>query len=747
MSVQKIEKKPITIIIDGKECIGKSGDTILKIARANDIYIPTMCYLSKVQPIASCRMCVVEVEGVDGMVLSCQEKAVDGAVVTTKSKDLYTQRQNIMKLYNVNHPLECGVCDKSGECDLQNKTLEFGVASQSFSTREANKKVENWGYVSYDPALCIMCEKCVRVSNEITGNEALSISVGGYKSKIINTKNSTCSSLGESAAVCPVGALVSSDFKYSSNAWELQQIPASCAHCSSACSLNYEVKNDKIYRVTNNFEFSSLCGTGRFGFDFENKNTKKDPQVFKEALSAFKRAQSICFSAVITNEEALMLQKLKEKYKYNLVCDEAYGYQQFLKAYSSVSGTTIYSGDLNSIKDAEGIVVFGTRINDDNPMVKYHITMASKRNRARVAYLHPIEDSSISNIVTQFIKYEAGSEEGVVALLANALLNGHNVSNEMKNFLNDLDIGNLSAESSIGEEELEYLVKSMDKKQRFTIVAGSDLYNHPRATQIAKILGAIEKYSDFSLVIVPPATNALGVSLICSLDEKTEGYTIGYNAKGDFELSSLGIGDMDIPALNQQEGTLTNIDKRVVPTNAAVSYQGYVLNDISNKLGLEAKYTIDYTSMLPIKAGFKAKAFDSLPDYFDNSGIEHRGYLLDVKSVKINENFDEIEELPTFDGAIVYHCNEHTNMSAFTNITNAFESSEIYLKGSRQFANIVKIQDGEEIIFNTNGIKYQRVFKIDEGMKGTIALNPTFDMDLVKSINSSYRFSHLHGGQ
>lgn len=747
MSVQKQEKKPITIIIDGKECIGKSGDTILKIARANDIYIPTMCYLSKVQPIASCRMCVVEVEGVDGMVLSCQEKAVDGAVVTTKSKDLYTQRQNIMKLYNVNHPLECGVCDKSGECDLQNKTLEFGVASQSFSTREANKKVENWGYVSYDPALCIMCEKCVRVSNEITGNEALSISVGGYKSKIINIKNSTCSSLGESAAVCPVGALVSSNFKYSSNAWELQQIPASCAHCSSACSLNYEVKNDKIYRVTNNFEFSSLCGTGRFGFDFENKNAKKDTQVFKEALSAFKIAQSICFSAVITNEEALILQKLKDKYKYNLVCGEVYGYQQFLKAYSSVSGATLYSGDLNSIKDAEGIVVFGTRINDDNPMVKYHITMASKRNRARVAYLHPIEDNSISNIVTQFIKYEAGSEEGVVALLANALLNGHNISDEMKNFLNDLDIGNLSAESSIGEEELEYLVKSIDKKQRFTIVAGSDLYNHPRATQIAKILGAIEKYSNFSLVIVPPATNALGVSLICSLDEKTEGYTIGYNAKGDFELSNLGIGDMDIPALNQQEGTLTNIDKRVVPTNAAVSYQGYVLNDISNKLGLEAKYTIDYTSMLPVKAGFKIKAFDGLPDYFDNSGIEHRGYLLDVKSVKINENFDEIEELPTFDGAIVYNCNEHTNMSAFTNITNAFESNEIYLKGSRQFANIVKIQDGEEIIFNTNGIKYQRVFKIDEGMKGTIALNPTFDMDLNKSINSSYRFSHLHGGQ
>jgi NADH-quinone oxidoreductase subunit G len=747
MSVQKIEKNFITITIDGKECIGKNGDTILKIARANGIYIPTMCYLTKVEPIASCRMCVVEVDGIEGMILSCQEKAVEGAVVTTNSKELHNQRQNIMKLYNVNHPLECGVCDKSGECDLQNKTLEFNVSNQNFSTKESHKKVENWGYVSYDPALCIMCEKCVRVSNEITGNEALSVSVGGYKSKIVNIKNSNCSSLGESAAVCPVGALVNSDFKYSSNAWELKQVPASCMHCSSVCSLNYEVKNDKIYRVTNNYEFSSLCGLGRFGFDFENKNAKKDPVVFREAISAFKRAKSIRFSAVITNEEALILQKLKEKYKYNLVCDEAYGYQRFLNAYSSISGASLYSGDLNSIKDSDGIIVFGTRINDDNPMVKYHITMASKRKRARVAYFHPIEDSNLSNVITQFVKYEAGSEEGVVALLASVLLNDHKISDDLKSFLDNLDIGNLSAESSVGEEELDYLAKSIDKKQKLTFIVGSDLYNHPRAVQIAKILGAIEKYSDFSLVIVPPATNALGVSLICSLDEKTEGYTIGYNAIGDFELSSLGYGDMDMPALNQQEGTLTNIDKRVVPTNAALSYQGYVLNDISNELGFEAKYTIDYTSMLPAKAGYKTEDFDNLPDFFDNSGIEHRGYPLTSKSVKVVENFDEIEDLPTYDGAIIYHCNENTNISVFSNVTTAFKSNEFYLRGSPQFANIVKIKDGDDIKFNINGIKYQRVFKIDEGMKGTIAINPIFDMDLNKNQNISYRFNHLHREQ
>ncbi|MBD3808686.1 MAG: ferredoxin, partial [Epsilonproteobacteria bacterium] len=354
---------------------------------------------------------------------------------------------------------------------------------------------------------------------------------------------------------------------------------------------------------------------------------------------------------------------------------------------------------------------------------------------------------NISNIVTQFIKYEAGSEEGVAALLANTLLSNREISPKLKSFLDNLDIGNLSAESSVGEEELAALLKSIDKKNKLTFIVGSDLYNHPRAVQIAKLLGAIDKYSDFNFVIIPPAANALGVSLICSLDEKAEGYIVGYNSKGDFKLSSLGGGDIDMPALNQQEGTLTNIDKRVVPTNAALGYNGYVLNDIANKLGLNQKYTIDYTSHLPVKNGFRSESFDNLPSYFDNSGIEHRGYLLSSKKIKETEDFDDIEELPTFDGAIVYNCNENINMNMFTNITKAFKSDVVYLNGSTQFANIVKLKDGEEITFSANGTKYKRVFKIDESMKGTIALNPTFDMDLNASLNNSYRFSHLNREQ
>jgi len=105
--------------------------------------------------------------------------------------------------------------------------------------------------------------------------------------------------------------------------------------------------------------------------------------------------------------------------------------------------------------------------------------------------------------------------------------------------------------------------------------------------------------------------------LICDLDDEVEGYTIGYNVKGDFTLSALGGGDLDMPSLIQQEGTTTSIDKRVVSLNVAVDYGGYTLNDIANALGLKSEWTVDYTSRLPENRGFRAVEFDALPNHFE----------------------------------------------------------------------------------------------------------------------------------
>ena len=741
--------REITVTIDGKEIKTVWGKTILEAARENGIYIPTMCYLTKLEPIASCRMCVVEVEGVEGMILSCQEKAVDGAVIKTNTQELWRERQKIMELYDVNHPLECGVCDKSGECELQNKTLEFAVSSQEFAAKDQHRPMQNWGFVSYDPSLCIMCERCVRVCNEIVGDEALQISVGGYKSTIVNVKqDEDCLECGECMAVCPVGALVSTDFKYSSNAWELNKIPASCAHCSSHCQLYYEVKHssidnpeEKIYRVTNEFEYSSLCGAGRFGFDFENQDAKRDESSFKRAVDALKRADTIRFSSMITNEEAMLLQKISELSGAKLVCDDAYAYQKFIKAYSKSSGKSLYGGDLEKLSRSRFTIILGTRLYDDAPMLKYHLATSVKREKAQVAYMHPIEDMRLQNLVTKFIKYEAGSEEGVVALLADLLIDRDRIDEDSKKFLDSLDIGYLSAESNVSEEELDELKAMMWKRRGFTLIVGEDLYKHPKAENIAKVLGLIDRYSDFELIINPPSSNSMGVSLICELSDKAEGYTVGYNAPGDFVISALGDGDIDAPALNQQEGTFTTIDKRVVPTNAALGYEGYELLDIAKEaFGIDKELVIEWTKELPKSRGFKEIEFDELPDRFGVDGSNERGYLLDSVSVDEFEIPNEPDELESFDGTVIYLCNDRGNFNPFTAKTKML-SKKVLLRGSEQFARAAKIKDGDRVKFKIDGIEFERVFSIDTSLKGTIAINPVYDIGLSSFAISSYRFA------
>jgi NADH-quinone oxidoreductase subunit G len=737
-------EKIINFKIDGRNVQAKKGETILQVARKNDIYIPTMCYISKTTPCASCRMCVVEAEGLEGFVLSCNTPPTEGIEIQTNSSELETERTNIMKLYDVNHPLECGVCDKSGECDLQNKTLEFNVSQQTFSTREQHRPVENWGLISYDPALCIMCEKCTHVCNEVIGDDAIDVKFGGYSSTIIPKNGDTldCTFCGECIAVCPVGALVSSDFKYKANAWELTRVPSTCAHCSAGCSLEYETRHnginddDIIHRVKNNFEFTSLCGAGRFGFDFDNK-AKQDDQAFLNGVNAVKNAKAIRFSSMITNEEAHILQLLKEKLGIKLFNEDARLYASFMKAYSSVSGKLHHSGSLDAIKQADGIVIVGSRVATDNPGVRYALTTASRHNGAKIVYAHPIEDALMQNTVTQFMKYEAGSEEGVIALLANKLLQNADLSDDERGYFSDLDLGYLEAESNVGDDELSLMMKSFTRAQKRVLIVGSDIFAHARAKNIAKLVAMIEKHTEFSLVVIPSEVNTLGVSLLCDLDKEEElNGVVGYNAKGDFTISSLGKADLGVPALNQQEGSVVSIDNRVLPLNVAVGFSGYSLNDIANKLGISKENTIDYTVALNSASGFKAIGFDDLENFLDAHGNDTRGYILDEVACEVNGSLEEVKELPEFNGTVIYHSNPVQQFNNYTNITKQLEKDNS-LRGSAQFSTAAKVSDGDEVEITFGKTVVRRVFKLDKELKGTIALNPTFDMNVDAS---EYKF-------
>ena len=727
-------QKTINFTIDGQSVTAQKGETILQAARKAGVYIPTMCYISKTSPCASCRICSVEVEGVDGFILSCNTPPTEGITVKTNSHELERERQNIMKLYDVNHPLECGVCDKSGECDLQNMTLEFGVSHQEFSAKDQLRTVKDWGLINYDPALCIMCEKCVHVCNEVIGDDAIEVKFGGYSSTIIPKDAETldCTFCGECIAVCPVGALVSSDFKYTANAWELSRVPSTCAHCSAGCTLEYETRHSgingdaSIYRVKNNFEFASLCGAGRFGFDFDAKASKEETK-FAQAVEKIQNAEAIRFSSMITNEEAYILNELKSKLGLKLFNEDARLYGEFMKAYGSVSGKLHASATLEALKQADAVVLIGTRIATDNPGVRYALTTAARHNGAKIVYAHPMEDALMKNTATQFMKYEVGTEEGVMALLANELLKNADVDEATKAFLEDLDLGYLEAESNVGDDELTFMRKSFARSQNKVLVIGSDMFAHERATNIAKLAATIEKYTDFSLLVVPNEVNTIGASLICDLDtDENLTNVVAYNAQGDYIISALENADLVVPALNQQEGTVVSIDNRVLPLNAALAFDGYELNDIAKAFGIESENTIDYTKSLPQERGFEAVEFDALENFLGEFGEDERGYMLHEVNCSMDGQLEEVAELPEYNGTVIYQANPVLQFNSFTNVTRQLER-DTALRGSAQFAAAAKISDGDEVEISLGKTTQKRLFKLDDELKGTIALNPTFD--------------------
>jgi NADH-quinone oxidoreductase subunit G len=649
-----------------------------------------------------------------------------------------------MKLYDVNHPLECGVCDKSGDCDLQNKTLEFNVERQNFSARDQLRPIKHWGLIDYEASLCIMCEKCVHVCNEVIGDDAIEVKFGGYNSIIIpkNSEALDCTFCGECIAVCPVGALTSSGFRYRANAWELERIPSTCAHCSAGCPLEYETRHasingeDELYRVKNNFEFTSLCGAGRFGFDFENR-ASSDEVAFNKAIQALRSAKAIRFSSMITNEEAHILELLKAKLGVKLFNEDARKFASFMHSYSSISGKLHHSGSLDAIKQSDAVVIIGSRIATDNPGVRYALTTAAKHNGAKIVYMHPMEDALMQNVITQMMKHEVGTEEGVIALLANSLLSEASLDEDERAFFDELDLGYIYAETNIGEEEFSQMMKSFARASKRTLIIGNDIIAHERSSNIAKLAALIEKYSDFSIVVVPRDVNTLGVSLINSLDKDEDiSNVVGYNAKGDFLISSLGSGDLAVAALNQQEGTFVSIDNRVLPTNVALAFDGYTLNDIAKAFDIVKDETIDYTKELNTKAGFKGIAFDDLENFLAPLGEDNRGYILDEVECVANGKIEELDDMPEFNGTIIYQCDPVLQFNNYTAKTTQLPK-ENFLRGSAQFAVAAKINDGDKVEISYGSTKITREFKLDNELKGTVALNPTFDI----SVDASrYRF-------
>lgn len=275
----------IKLTIDGKKISVTEGTTVLDAAKKLDIPIPTLCHHPKLSSFGGCRLCIVEIKGVPRPLTSCTTPVSEGMEVTTSSPYLEDIRRTVLELILSDHPNDCMVCERAGDCTLQELAYFYGIRENRFEgERRIYAQRDGNPFIERDLEKCIMCGRCVKACDEIEGVVAIDFGYRGFKSKICTPfeKDLNCEFCGQCVAVCPTGALTGKLWKQKGRQKNIREIDTTCAYCGCGCSLTLHVRKNEVVRVSSREDTLNegwLCVKGRFGYSFIN-----DPHRLKKPL-------------------------------------------------------------------------------------------------------------------------------------------------------------------------------------------------------------------------------------------------------------------------------------------------------------------------------------------------------------------------------------------------------------------------------------------------------------------------------
>lgn len=398
-----------TLTIDDKTVTIPSGSTLLDAANAAGARVPTLCNDDRLHPYGACRICMVEVMGTPRrMVASCATPAAEGMVIKTMSPAILEARKSILEFLLINHPLDCPVCDKAGDCRLQDLVHEHGLDQGAFS--EPKRKLPpdfSSAVIERNTDRCILCGKCVRICKEQNAVSELAFTRRGGKSRISTScdRPLDCEFCGECVEICPVGALTTRQFKYKARTWSLEETGSTCLYCGNGCPIKLQTHKGRVVRVSpaqNNF----LCGRGRFGWDavhHEERLTIPKMRVggelidctWDEALTrvadALQRIKGTRGAASIgglgsirtTNEDNYLFQKFMR----TVVGTNNVDLLARLKMPGGLN-TIFFSPELASISESDVVLVLDRDVGEINPLTGIEIVRAVNQHGRKLILLN-----------------------------------------------------------------------------------------------------------------------------------------------------------------------------------------------------------------------------------------------------------------------------------------------------------------------------------------------------------------------
>ena len=734
----------VNLNVNGIEIESDPNKLLIEACEDSGIHIPRFCWHKRLDPVGMCRMCLVEVETPRGKMLvpSCTTEVSDEMVVDTESDVVKKAQEGVLEFLLITHPLDCPICDKAGECPLQDQTMAYGPGESRFveEKRHFEKPINISEIILLDRERCILCARCTRFSDEISGDPLIEFIQRGNKTEVNTFPNEPFKSYfsGNTVQICPVGALTSTSYRFKARPWDLKSTRSTCNGCSMGCSIELNSSQNKMLRIlgidNDAVNQGWLCDKGRYNFEYLNSDSRlKTPlkkidnelveieiqEVYSELSEVIKDRQTkvnFLLGSNLTNEDYVAFREFSEIISQS----EKSFYLNDDKLHLGLFGENVELAKIDDLNSSDAIVVWAEDLKEKIPVLYLRIRQAVKNGVKLVVFGHTNE--TLSDIADVFYGKETVSENFEIVKDISKL-------KEIK----DLVIGkNITAilgkstphQSDTSVTKLFEFLNSNSNSKVLNAYSKGNTYGALQTLENVKGLNNFvndisEENTDLLFIVgADPVGRSVYSNQIKSIIEGLDTVV----ALDNFNHETSELADFLIPissTLGEKEGTFTNIEFRTSRIDKLVPSPGQTVSDwefitsLMNFSGL----TVEINSLESLNKKAYENLDYSLSPVFDNlDKPSNLDGMVNVSKPKISSSDNNSNEAKFFIGEKLYG-----------DSTTERHSDSISLLGSKKY---IEVSEGVVEKYNlTSG----KCTLIQDELEVTVSyeVNKSFPNDLI----------------
>ncbi len=571
---KNVEPNLVTIEINGIPLQVPEGELLVEAAKRLDIDIPIFCYHKYMKPVGMCRMCLVEVgtKMPDGTVrkmpkpqASCTLPCTEGLVVWTETEQLVKDRRAVLEFLLINHPLDCPICDRGGECPLQNNTQFYGPSTSRYIEikRHLPKAFPLSKYVALDLERCIQCGRCVRFTEEVSGDAQLAFLFRGAQMQphTFQLTEFTSRFSGNVIEICPVGALTSRTYRFRARPWDIVTQKTICSMCPNGCNLYLDSRSGKMVRINarenpavnetwtcdkGKFEQSYMHAPNRLTQPMVRRGKEWEPIRWSDAyellLSKVSEAQGAVAGIAghrLSNEALYMFQKLlRGAFQTNHIDHRLTRYQGDLQAQVSAKlGKPATANEYRDLEATSLVFVFGSDLVEEQPMVFLRTRKAHRQYGVNAMVASPVPNA-VEEFATHSLRYQPGGELALIRGLLNCLLDflpaerlaEYREAEWLRALVADATPTATQDATGVSADTLLAAARQIAESPSMLILAGEKVWNHPNASEVVEALVTLTQLTgnhlreEGGLNLMPLGTNEQGARDMGVLPSHLPGY-------------------------------------------------------------------------------------------------------------------------------------------------------------------------------------------------------------------------------